>query len=312
MYVNRLASWSGPYGVKGPRGSDVPRGFTLLELLVVLAIFGVLMGLLLSAVQQVRMAALRTQCANNLRQMGLALTHYHDVNKVLPPGMSYEDGESRYLYMTWHTRLLPFIEQQVLWTRALEAYAIENDPFDNPPHTNRDTVVPLYGCPADSRVFRPALVRGHYSVALTSYLGVEGLNEFRRDGVLYVDSHTRLGDITDGLSNTLLVGERPASADEDWGWWYVGNGQNLDGAINGTLGVQERNLIEIGCPLGPYAYGPGRLSNQCDVFHFWSLHLGGANFLFADGSLHFLSYSAAGVMPALASRAGGEAVASVD
>jgi prepilin-type processing-associated H-X9-DG protein len=76
-----------------------------------------------------------------------------------------------------------------------------------------------------------------------------------------------------------------------------------------VLGVRERNVEGVvGCLPGPYAYGRGRLSNQCDQFHFWSLHVDGAHFLFADGSVRFLSYSADGVLPALATRAGGEVV----
>jgi prepilin-type processing-associated H-X9-DG protein len=76
------------------------------------------------------------------------------------------------------------------------------------------------------------------------------------------------------------------------------------------LGVTERNdgPMYRGCPRGPYSFSPGQPGNQCDAFHFWSLHTGGANFLFADGSVHFLTYSAGPIMPALATRGGGEAV----
>ncbi|HMF16230.1 MAG TPA: H-X9-DG-CTERM domain-containing protein [Gemmataceae bacterium] len=79
------------------------------------------------------------------------------------------------------------------------------------------------------------------------------------------------------------------------------------------LGVQEHNIMPITagpCPPGTYTFEPGSISNQCDMFHFWSLHPGGASFLFADGSVHFLSYSVAPILPALASRAGGETASS--
>src|SRR5207249_1105130 len=83
-----------------------------------------------------------------------------------------------------------------------------------------------------------------------------------------------------------------------------------DGSAEMVLGVLERNFGRWGrlCPPGPFPYGPGRVTNQCDAFHFWSLHPGGANFLFADGSVQFLSYSAASIMAPLATRAGGESV----
>jgi prepilin-type processing-associated H-X9-DG protein len=145
--------------------------------------------------------------------------------------------------------------------------------------------------------------------AFTDYLGVSGKNYSTRDGVLFQDSHVCFGDITDGTSNTLLVGERPPSADFQYGWWYAGIGQAFTGSADMILGVQESNLLPVtpgSCGPGVYQYGPGQSNNQCDMFHFWSLHPGGANFLLVDGSVHFLPYSARPIMPALASRAGGE------
>jgi prepilin-type processing-associated H-X9-DG protein len=124
-----------------------------------------------------------------------------------------------------------------------------------------------------------------------------------------------MADISDGTSQTLFAGERPPSADFQFGWWYAGAGQLFTGSADMVLGVHERNVLPLsigyayGCPPGPYSFGPGRMSNQCDMFHFWSPHNGGgANFLFADGSVHFLSYSAAPILPALATRSGGEVI----
>ena len=127
------------------------------------------------------------------------------------------------------------------------------------------------------------------TVALTSYLGVSGTDLGSRDGVLYAERRVlRLTDITDGSSNTLLVGERPPGADLAYGWWYAGPGQDLTGSGDVTLGVRERNVALPGaCPDGPYQLA-GRLTEQCDLFHFWSPHAGGANFLLADGSVRFL------------------------
>ncbi len=99
------------------------RGVTLIELLVVIAILGVLFGLLFAAVQRARYSAYRAECINNLRQMGLALHSYHDTNGTLPPGCSYHNGTDIYPFMSWQTRLLPFIEQQPLWQQTQQAFA---------------------------------------------------------------------------------------------------------------------------------------------------------------------------------------------
>lgn len=285
-----------------PRG-----GFSLIELLVVIAIIGVLTALLLAAVQRVRQASDRTGCANNLRQMGVALHHYHDASGGLPPGVSYHRGTDPLPFLSWSARLLPFLEQEALWKQTLRAF--EDDPFflDNPPHEGLATVMPVYHCPADPRTRQIAYIG--FKVAFTDYLGVEGTDQFRRDGVLYLDSKTHFADITDGISNTLFVGERPPSADGALGWWYAGEGQSKDGSGDMVLGVQERNVAGYGkgCPVGPFDFGPGRPDNQCDAFHFWSLHLGdGAHFLFGDGSVRFVRYSAAPLLPALATRSNGE------
>ena len=170
----------------------------------------------------------------------------------------------------------------------------------------------IFACPSDPRADQVQLAqREKIHVALTCYLGVEGQNLYSRDGVLFKDSAIRIADITDGTSNTLLAGERPASTDCQYGWWYAGVGQRFSGSAEMVLGVREPNLLLVtrgSCPPGIYSYAPGSLSNQCDIFHFWSPHIGGAFFLFADGSAHFLPYAAVSVMPALASRDGGEVV----
>jgi prepilin-type N-terminal cleavage/methylation domain-containing protein len=283
------------------------RGFTLLELLVVIGILAVLVALLVPAVQRVRDAAARTRCQNNLRQIGIALHSYHDANGSLPPGVRAFGAD--YPFMSWMTRILPYVEQEAVWKQAVAAYRMDSEFTDDPPHPLA-TVLALYGCPADPRSHQVGLARGSLPVAFTSYLGVEGRNQARKDGCLFLNSSVRLADISDGTSNTLLVGERPPSADGWFGWWCAGWGQSQDGSADMVLGVRERNVYLVGtCPPGASIFGPGRLNNQCDALHFWSPHLGrGAHFLFADSSVHFLVYSAAPIMPALATRAGGESV----
>jgi prepilin-type processing-associated H-X9-DG protein/prepilin-type N-terminal cleavage/methylation domain-containing protein len=296
----------------GPSSS--PRtAFTLLELLVVIAIISILVGLTLSAVQSVRAAAARARCGNNLRQVGLALHQYHDVARRLPPGITVGGPSEVMPYVSWNARILPFLEQEALWRQVVDAYAIDRNFLHVPPHSARATVVLPFACPLDDRVFTPSMAMKDHP-AFTSYLGVEGSNQVSRDGLLFRDSRVRFADILDGTSNTLMVGERPPSANEVLGWWYAGWGQSQDGSGEMVLGVRETNIgtYAPNCPDGPYHFKAGRTFNQCDVFHFWSPHSGGANFAFADGSVRFLSYSADSILPALATRAGGETVSIPD
>jgi len=97
------------------------KGFTLVELLVVIAIIAVLLGLLLPAIQKVRETASRARCQNNLKQIGLALHQYHDDNLAFPHGVSYQRGKGRFPALSWHARILPFIEQGGLWRQTEQA-----------------------------------------------------------------------------------------------------------------------------------------------------------------------------------------------
>ncbi len=159
-------------------------------------------------------------------------------------------------------------------------------------------------------------------MALTGYLGVSGLGSdpfilgsgYRMSGVIYGASRTKVTHITDGTTNTLLFGERPPSPDYQCGWWYMFSPvtiglpylpvRGMRGYADGSAGLPAYGA----CPLGPYPYTRGDINNICDANHFWSLHTNGANFAFADGSVRFLAYSADSVLPALATRAGGEVV----
>jgi prepilin-type processing-associated H-X9-DG protein len=179
-------------------------------------------------------------------------------------------------------------------------------------------------------------------MALSSYLGINGIdlwawsatptgpgdlpgvmlptNKYQTDRGKRADLlstvGTRVAEITDGMSNTLLVGERPPGHSLDYGWAFVDIGQDGVGTLDSTLGVNEVNLHTENvpeakaCPDGPYSFSPGRIDNPCDQFHYYSLHAGGANFLFADGSVHFLPYGIDNTtLRALASMSGGEVVA---
>ncbi len=286
-------------------------GFTLIELLVVISLLGILLGLLLPAVQKVRAVAVRIQCANNLKQIGLALHQYHDASGTLPAGVTSRRRTEPLPRMSWLTRLLPYVEQEPLWRYTLAAYDYSRRPYRNPPHLGLATPIALYSCPLDSRAQTPQPTHRNYVVALTSYVGVLGTEFSKADGVLFRDGRVRLTDVVDGTTSTLMVGERPPSADCWYGWWYAGQGQRDSGSGDMLLGVRERNIgarYASGCPAGPYHFVPGNITEQCDLFHFWSLHPGGAHFLYADGSVHFLRYDADAIMPALATRAGGEVV----
>src|SRR5262249_30402914 len=171
----------------------------------------------------------------------------------LPAGVSYRDGKDPQPFVGWSARILSFLEHEELWRQSLRAYQQTLEFRADPPHPIR-TVLPVYTCPADGRTLAIADATG-VTVALTEYLGSAGTNLFRQDGVLYLDSRVTLHDVTDGASNTLLVGERPPSADNVLGWWYAGMGQNRDGSADLHLGVRERNVYERtpDCPPGPCA-----------------------------------------------------------
>lgn len=336
------------------RSSRKTPGFTLLELLVVLAIFAILLALLLTAVQRARESANRLHCANNLKQIGLALQNYHGVYNAFPPAQiddpKYSPNKQArrpfYPYLSWRGYLLPFVEADNLWKQTEQAFAAQKGFWHNPPHIGLSTLMPIYSCPSDANEYRlhpmkatdlynGAASRSHPrpNVALSGYLGVSGVNLLSKDGVLFFDRGTRLQEIVDGSSNTILIGERPAVEPYVFGWWYAGIGQFLplhpgshqsnleqrlhyEGIFTGSaaqsLGAAELNMQSSGysqydnCPPGPYTYGPGKSNNPCDSFHFWSLHPGGANFVFGDASVRFLSYGIGTNLVKLATRDGNE------
>jgi prepilin-type N-terminal cleavage/methylation domain-containing protein len=281
------------------------KGFTLIELLVVIAIIAILIAMLVPAVQKVREAAASTTCTNNLKQIGLALHNYHDVNKHLPPPRGNHTPTPLFTeFRGWMCEILPYIEQNVL------AQNMYTSPWFVGFFATFNTPVGTYLCPSDPRDL--TMIPSGFG-ALTSYVGVTGsINDVNAqyngptDGIFDVSSPgIRLTDITDGSSNTLMVGERPPAADVNIGWWGASDYDNL---------LSTRQLYgDIfgagGCVL-PGLFGPGSLSGPCDGDdnHFWSLHIDGAHWLFGDGSVRFLPYSASALTIPLASRNGGEPV----
>jgi prepilin-type N-terminal cleavage/methylation domain-containing protein/prepilin-type processing-associated H-X9-DG protein len=295
-------------------------GFTLIELLVVIAIIAILIGLLLPAVQKVRDAATRAQCQNNMKQQGLAVHGYHDAFKKFPPAWSSTDLTKQYL--SWMTYILPYVEQAPL------AHTIkpENLRIRNPwgsskvvPHVGLGTPLPLYTCQSDPRGLTVTQMNLYSStrkdaVAFTMYLGNSGTRGGTNDGIFYLNSAIKMAHITDGTSNTLLVGERPPSQDLNFGWWYAGYGFDGKGGGDVVMGVRETVYVADKAAIGKTCastyvnFQAGNVIEPCDQVHFWSQHSGGANFCLADGSVRFITYEANPVMPALATRAGGEVV----
>ena len=322
------------------------RGFTLIELLVVIAIIAILIGLLLPAVQKVREAASRTQCINNMKQLGLGLHNYHDTYATLPKG-NYDwaspGGYTAAPYQgswDWSAYILPFIEQQNAWNAAI-AYS-KTDPYswDNP---ICGTPEKMLTCPSDPRgspIICPGSVfQLSVNIMCTSYLGNAGQLSWPNlpgswDGVLYTNSAIRLVDIKDGTSNTLLVGERPPSQDFDFGWAFASYGWDGHGVADALMTSNDiqcpinvaadwlSNSSGVACDTTNYALKvglqPGKTTVMCDAGHYWSYHPGGALFLMSDGSSRFMSYSSGStvvgtfngvsetVLACMSTRSGGE------
>jgi len=209
------------------------------------------------------------------------------------------------------------------------------------------TPLNVYRCAADNRQELATIVPGtpgatpDIKVAFPGYLGVSGPDFYSwskspeksfykraTPGILVPSNKfdpasgnrevpvsnrgVKIADVSDGLSNTLLAGERPPSFDLVYGWWFAGSGFDNAGSSDVVQGVREFAPSALtgypNCPVGPYHFQAGNISNQCDQFHFWSFHSGGSNFLMGDGSVRFLSYDADTVLPAMSTRAGGEVV----
>lgn len=295
-------------------------GFTLVELLVVIAIIGILVALLLPAVQAARESARRMSCSNNMKQVALALHNYHDSYKVFPPGSLRPVGTGYYWGMMMFT--LPFMEQdaahdsvdfnQVGATQHCGQYliALQAAGSTDPGSLKMN----ILACPSDpnSGEEKDSLADPNAGdVGLlyhTNYLGMGGSNDanitstfngcngltWTGNGVFYRFSSTNFAAVTDGTSSTIMIGERGIPRDLGWGWPICG-GNECEHYVSSTLGLFKGN------------YEPAEYFIH--VQHLWSLHPGGAYVGLTDGSVRFLPYSMDyNTYLALSTRAGGEVV----
>jgi prepilin-type N-terminal cleavage/methylation domain-containing protein/prepilin-type processing-associated H-X9-DG protein len=289
-------------------------GFTLIELLVVIAIIAILIGLLLPAVQKVREAAARAQCANNLKQIGLALHAYHDAHKVLPSGHQTKGIDGAYVsyYANWAILILPFVEQDNL-------YKLYNNSKLNFDPANMAAVnqmyLPVYSCPSDQHanmLIQPETVPNsgdpNPAYMTGSYRGMGGVTCINGDhwagypsegialmkqcgqdrGIFHTDGDTglkpeRLANIKDGTSNTLMVGERTTRTHPSRTTFWA-NSFNLY-SVSGAYS-ESANL------LNDYDACAAVTTNIANCKYGWgSFHTGIINFVFADGHVQTISTS---------------------
>jgi prepilin-type N-terminal cleavage/methylation domain-containing protein/prepilin-type processing-associated H-X9-DG protein len=291
--------------------------FTLIELLVVIAIIAILVGLLVPAVQKVREAAARAQCQNNLKQLGLACHSYHDSYKRFPPGYTaaaaYSDGATDTAPgWGWAAYLLPYIEQAPLYRQINFSQPIQGQ-------AAAQAVIPLLLCPSDQvdGAFTASDAMGSPLVLLgpSSYAATVGSDAAEADaptgnGIFYRNSRTRIADITDGTSQTVMMGDRA---------WVQTQGAWAGAPSGGVVRAGQQNAWPNATATAPIFIlvhnNWVNITTDSDggLDDFSSNHTGGANLAFADGSVRFLqSITADGPQRyafwAMGTRAGGEVI----
>ncbi len=304
----------------------IRHAFTLIELLVVIAIIAVLIALLLPAVQQAREAARRTQCKNQLKQIGLAAHNYHDTHLTFPSGLlnwptpAGQQNPPKFRAVSVFALLLPQLDQGPLATQW-----DFNDPRQNVTSGRTAVVLPVLICPSDAlnppiTIHFPNFNPAGDKYAMTSFGGSGGIKSYSpsnnptRDGIFYLNSAIRLSDILDGASQTLMFGERyHRDPDYDgnagsftkitgWGYWSPTSG--LPGIGDVTLSA----FVPINYN-HPSATAVNSTYEEQRVSSFGSGHTGGAQFTLADGSVRFISEDISmSTFTRLSTRAGGEIV----
>lgn len=295
------------------------RGFTLIELLVVIAIIAILIALLLPAVQQAREAARRTQCKNSLHNLVLACHNYESTFGMFPMGHQFVgrfDGNpnngSGGTGFGWGAFILPFIDGANISNTFNFDYPLSGLGQPTNQISNRTvagTVLPIYKCPSDiAPSTAPYSINAPfgYEAGLSSYSGNAGSfhnslgnavtagawGQLRRNGVLMRDQGCKIGDITDGTSNTVIIGEQSyrvkyqlaaqLGAGRELTLAYGSINQNSGWASGRTSYILMNGVYGINTVPVPGVWGPSQTSAS-------SVHTGGAQFAFADGSVHFIS-----------------------
>ncbi len=284
----------------------VPRtrsGFTLVELLVVIAIIGILIALLLPAVQAAREAARRSQCSNNLKQLGLALHNYHDTFKTLPPGWANAAGQgNNYALWGWGAMVFKFVEQGALQDQLqVGRMHLPDDVSTAAMLTVMQQPLSAYRCPSDvapaTNPGRTFPHNGNNELAVSSYVGnhrsrgsARGDHQVR-GGLFFEDDGKKFRDIIDGTSNTIMLGERR---------WQFKDTVGAVGIARAAVifGINRRNNGNTGRACVVADGGP-RINYNFDQTTSWapararrgysSMHPGGAQFALADGSVRFIT-----------------------
>jgi prepilin-type N-terminal cleavage/methylation domain-containing protein len=289
-------------------------GFTLIELLVVIAVIAILVALLLPAVQRVREAARRTQCSNNLKQIGLALQNYEGAHRLFPPSTTgqidfgvWSPNPTQYHLHSWATFILPHLDQAALFNQINFNFS-SMAPANHAPAAFLLTAYrcPSYSGPEFSQAPQYTAISPRLSIRNYAAMGATTVGSLwqRPDGVIFPRGSTRVEEINDGTSHTLLVAETREPNASVW----------IDG---GTAAVVARRYSESNAPsyAGPEIsinYHPYFEANGQGIDSQYgpsSMHTGGAQHLFADGSVRFLSQQMnVDVYISISTRDGGEPV----